>query len=425
METASASQRYPIDASADALQSVISGQISLQDDGAQPARVSVAQRSSVSFLGTSSAQPVPGKRNMSSLVIATEAGSGIMVDCGEGTQHQLMRSMDVKVTKISAIFITHLHGDHCYGLFGLLSTLALNGRSLPLPVLGPVGVKEMVMTVLRLSGGEELSYPLFIHELDATRHHDLTIDLSIAPHAAERLFVHASPLSHRVPTLGYVVGELARPGGLDSAKAMALGAKGSALGRLKRGDDVVLDDGRTIRALDVLKAPPVRRAVCVLQDTMQSDEAEQYLTSASFPCQLALLIHECTYDDSLAEQVGPCILSRCQSFDLCGAQGMQCLRIEGLAIPARSIPRDSKQAFRIIEHEPEAPTLHPTPTPYPTLSVSLYCTLSPTSQALTSNPQPLGVSAGPLDIGDGRLLRRARAGPDARDHALFFSLLPS
>ena len=152
METASASQRYPIDASADALQSVISGQISLQDDGAQPARVSVAQRSSVSFLGTSSAQPVPGKRNMSSLVIATEAGSGIMVDCGEGTQHQLMRSMDVKVTKISAIFITHLHGDHCYGLFGLLSTLALNGRSLPLPVLGPVGVKEMVMTVLRLSG---------------------------------------------------------------------------------------------------------------------------------------------------------------------------------------------------------------------------------------------------------------------------------
>jgi ribonuclease Z len=113
--------------------------------------------------------------------------------------------------------------------------------------------------------------------------------------------VHASPLSHRVPTLGYVVGELARPGGLDSAKAMALGATGAALGRLKRGDDVVLDDGRTIRALDVLKAPPVRRAVCVLQDTMQSDEAEQYLTS--FRCQLALLIHECTYDDSLAEQV--------------------------------------------------------------------------------------------------------------------------
>jgi hypothetical protein len=83
METASAPQRYPIDASADALQSAISGQISLRDDGAHPSRVSVAQLSSVSFLGTSSAQPVPGKRNMSSLVIATEAGSGIMVDFGK------------------------------------------------------------------------------------------------------------------------------------------------------------------------------------------------------------------------------------------------------------------------------------------------------------------------------------------------------
>ena len=83
METASAPQRYPIDASADALQSAISGQISLRDDGAHPSHVSVAQLSSVSFLGTSSAQPVPGKRNMSSLVIATEAGSGIMVDFGK------------------------------------------------------------------------------------------------------------------------------------------------------------------------------------------------------------------------------------------------------------------------------------------------------------------------------------------------------
>jgi len=64
-----------------------------------------------------------------------------------------MRSQDVKLTKVSAIMITHLHGDHCFGLFGLLSTLALHGRSAPLVLVGPVGIKEMVSTVLRLSGG--------------------------------------------------------------------------------------------------------------------------------------------------------------------------------------------------------------------------------------------------------------------------------
>ena len=128
------------------------------------------------------------------------------------------------------------------------------------------------------------------------RAHDFVLDLSSGANTAERLLVHASPLSHGVPTVGYVIGELARARRLDSVKAKALGASGTELGRLKRGLDVVHANGTTIRASQVLSDPPLRRSVCVLQDTMESKEAEDYLTSSRFPCQLSLLIHECTYD---------------------------------------------------------------------------------------------------------------------------------
>ena len=294
------SQRHPVDAGEDVVRAAVAGHVHLRGEGgASPSRVAGAQLAATVFLGTSSAQPVPGRRNMSSLVITTAAGSGIMVDCGEGTQHQLMRASDIKVPQISAILITHLHGDHCFGLFGLLSTLALNGRTAPLPVLGPIGLNEMVTTVLRLSGAEPPSYPILIHELDATKPHDLVLDLYIGPDSAERVLLHASPLTHGMKTLGYVVSELARPRRLDADKAKALGASGHALGRLKQGEDVQLADGTSICALDVLHPPPARRAVCILQDTMESAEAEQYLAGPDFPCELALLIHECTFDDSL------------------------------------------------------------------------------------------------------------------------------
>jgi ribonuclease BN (tRNA processing enzyme) len=180
-----------------------------------------------------------------------------------------MRSLDIKFSKISAIMITHLHGDHCFGLFGLLSSLALHGRAIPLALVGPEGIKEMVSTVLRLSGGaskrerererarardrathtqerervkeaprgargiapawglcvrlraagksplllkkqtgEDIGYTILYHELDATQAHDFTLDLAVGANAAERLLVHATPLAHRVPTLGFVFGEV-------------------------------------------------------------------------------------------------------------------------------------------------------------------------------------------------------------------------
>lgn len=124
----------------------------------------------VVFLGTSSGVPQPGKRNVSSLAITLRTGRSvridantvprgillppfkILVDCGEATQHQLMLSK-IKLTKIDDILITHLHGDHCYGIFGLLHSCCMGERTEPITVYGPQGIKTMIETVFALSGG--------------------------------------------------------------------------------------------------------------------------------------------------------------------------------------------------------------------------------------------------------------------------------
>eukprot|EP00396_MALV-II-16_sp_LP-1_P000127 gene127-120_t len=142
----------------------------------------------VVFLGTGSAVPCPGKRNMSSLLVTLTNGAAVMVDCGEGTQHQLKVCTRAKATKLEAIFITHLHGDHCYGLFGLILTCGTDGRTAPLTIVGPEGIKDMptdvpyvqevipiakkmlqVMQVLALSGGWADYYPLRFVEIPTRR----------------------------------------------------------------------------------------------------------------------------------------------------------------------------------------------------------------------------------------------------------------
>merc|ERR1719336_2747596 len=116
------------------------------------------------FLGTSSAVPRPGFRNMSSMAIVFSTGRWVMIDCGEGTQHQLLMS-PLSPAKLDAIFVTHLHSDHVYGIFGLLHTIGMGGdREEPLLIVGPPGIRRMVMGVLNASGGWH-AYPLRFREL--------------------------------------------------------------------------------------------------------------------------------------------------------------------------------------------------------------------------------------------------------------------
>ena len=136
------------------------------------------------FLGTNSAVPSPGKRNTSAIAVVLSNSNCVLLDCGEATQHQIMRSQSVKMRGIDAILLTHLHGDHCFGsappchmcpqrsvhfarsIFGLLCTMATQGRTKAVVIAGPKGVKEMVDTVLRCAGGFG-AYPLEFMELGA------------------------------------------------------------------------------------------------------------------------------------------------------------------------------------------------------------------------------------------------------------------
>ena len=121
----------------------------------------------IHFLGTGAAHPSP-TRGASSLVIRLQNGSCWMFDCGEGTQTQLMKS-NIRPGKLDKIFITHLHGDHVFGLPGLLCTISLNspeGRS-PIYIYGPRGLGQYLITALTLSGSQ-LNFPCTIHEICQT-----------------------------------------------------------------------------------------------------------------------------------------------------------------------------------------------------------------------------------------------------------------
>ena len=156
------------------------------------------------FLGTSSGAPSP-ERNVSSVAMVLD-GAVLLFDCGEGTQQQLLRA-PVRSGPIEAIFITHLHGDHVYGLPGLLATMSLNGRTAPLAIVGPDGVREYLDGVL------------------ATTHHHPTFPIAVQapPYRGDGFTVSHAPLEHSIPDFGYCVVEDDRPGRFDPERAMALG----------------------------------------------------------------------------------------------------------------------------------------------------------------------------------------------------------
>lgn len=240
--------------------------------------------------GTSSGRPTAA-RHVSGL--AVDLGrTWILVDCGEGTQQQIMRS-PLKLARLSAILITHLHGDHVLGLPGLLGTMGMEGRTAPLQLVGVDGIGRWldVMCELPILG---VDFPMTVTEL---------VDDTLEGVAAEPRHVadvggfkvSALPLRHRVPAFGYRIEEPDRAGHLDVDAARALGvADGPDLGRLQRGESVM---GRMGPVLPEEVVGPVRsgRIVTVLGDTTRCQ------ASVSLARDADLVVHECTYANRDAE----------------------------------------------------------------------------------------------------------------------------
>lgn len=236
----------------------------------------MADQIRVVFLGTGSGSP-SRDRNVSSLAVILD-GHVLLFDCGEGTQHQLMRST-VSSGRIEAIFITHLHGDHLYGLPGLLATMSLSGRTEPLTVVGPSELPaylDAVFTASRFKPG-----------------HPLRVERS-GEYRGEGFRVVAAPLDHTVECFGYAVVEDDRPGAFDVARARELGVpEGPLFGRLQHGEDVRAGD-RVVHSRDVVGPRRRGRRIAYCTDTRPCAAAEELSRDAD------LVIHEATYGSDMA-----------------------------------------------------------------------------------------------------------------------------
>jgi ribonuclease Z len=239
------------------------------------------------FLGTSSGVPTRA-RNVSSLALRLPERAEIwLFDCGEGTQHQLQRT-PLKISQISRIFITHLHGDHLFGLMGLLATCGLAGQGQEIHLYGPDGLEEYVRTCARLSR-TTLSETLSIRTLEGG-----------LLYGDDSFKVTCQPLKHRIPAFGFRVTESDRPGTFDVEKAKALGVPpGPLFGRLKNGESLELADGSVVHGRDLNGATIEGRSIVYCTDTMYCESAVSLAERAD------VLIHEATFaeqDEHLAVQ---------------------------------------------------------------------------------------------------------------------------
>lgn len=239
------------------------------------------------FLGTSSGTPSK-TRNVSGLALRGPGGGWSLVDCGEGTQHRILDT-PLSLHDLRAIFITHLHGDHCYGLPGLLASAGMLNRTAPLALVGPPALRTFIDGVMATSE-LGLPYPLDYIAVDSLAGTPVLPDLA----------VDAIALSHRIPSWAYRFTERTVERKLDAARLRAAGiAPGPVWGALQQGLDAVLDDGRVLHAADWLLAPRKARTVIVGGD---NDDPSLLLEAARTA---EVLIHEATYTEEVLLKVGP------------------------------------------------------------------------------------------------------------------------
>ena len=230
---------------------------------------------SVLFAGT--AGSVPSARRGLPALLVRHGGERILVDCGEGTQRQLIRSAGL--VELTDIFITHLHLDHWLGLPGLLKSLDLRDRERPLQIHGPPGIAELMAMMRKVYG--RLGYPLDVIELEPQD-------------AVRRGTLEIQPVNvrHRTLAYGYVFAEDARPGRFDAELAGSLGVEfGPDFGRLQRGETVA-----GVRPEQVIGEPRDGRKLAISGDTAPCETLAIAAHGAD------LLIHEATFGEAEHER---------------------------------------------------------------------------------------------------------------------------
>lgn len=235
---------------------------------------------SLVFLGTAGAVPTVDRGPSGALVV--RGGQRMLVDCGEGTQRQMMRS--VGLGRLDRVLITHLHGDHYLGLPGLLKTLSLQGREEPLDLYGPAGIEEIFQIAQRMFG--RFLFPLHVHEVGP----GLVVE-------DEGYVIRAGRTDHGLPSVAWSFEEASRPGLFHPDRAIALGIMpGPDFRRLQLGESVVLPSGAVVEPEQVMDEHRPGRKVVFTGDTRPSSALVEFAARAT------VLVHDSTFTEDERER---------------------------------------------------------------------------------------------------------------------------
>ena len=232
------------------------------------------------ILGCGSA--LPTTRHFATSQVVNLRDKLFMIDCGEGAQMQLRKSR-LKFSRLNHIFISHLHGDHCFGLMGLISTFGLLGRTAELHIHSPKGLEELLTPMLNFFC-HTLAYKVIFHEFDTRQTSVVYEDRSMT--------VTTIPLQHRIPCCGFLFAEKARPNHIIRDMVDFYKVPVYELNRIKNGSDYVTPEGEVIANTRLTRPsdPPRKYAYC--SDTIFRPEIVEQLSGVD------LLFHEATFAES-------------------------------------------------------------------------------------------------------------------------------
>ena len=231
----------------------------------------------LTILGCHSATPREHKHTTSQLLEIR--GNLFLIDCGEGTQMQLRKSK-IKFSRIQHIFISHLHGDHFYGLIGLISTFRLLGRTAPLTIYGPKGIKEIITLQLKLAKSWT-DYELHFKELEST--------VSVPLYEDEHVKVATIPLDHRVYTNGFLFSTKSEKRKIKSKAIAGLDLKPFHFLQLQDGFSIQLENGNTYKNEELTAAPDPPKQYAYCSDTAYNKALIDRVAGVD------LLYHESTF----------------------------------------------------------------------------------------------------------------------------------
>ena len=209
-----------------------------------------------------------------------------LIDCGEGTQFQMLK-YDIPKHKIDHIFISHLHGDHVFGLIGLLTSYQLLGRTKEINLYAPFGLEEMLKAQLRVNGKDTLSFEMLVHVLDHQNANMIFEDINVS--------VMSFPLLHRVPTCGFLFQEKPKLPNINKELIVKYNLTPKQIISIKNGLDILLANGTELRSDDAIIKTYMPRTYAYCSDTAYLPNLVEHLKNVD------LLYHEATFMDKDAD----------------------------------------------------------------------------------------------------------------------------